>query len=209
MLIDKDTVLENESVLLRPLEESAFAHLLPFVQHEPEIWKYSLLQIEGEESLRQYIAQAEASAKAGTEFAFLVFDKVKQAYAGTTRFYDIQPVHKTMQLGYTWYGKAFQGTHVNKNCKFLMLRFAFDFLGMERIEFRADAENKRSIAAMQRIGCQKEGILRNHLARPDGTRRSSIVLSILQTKWATTVRANLEALLTGTSVSTINQQNRK
>jgi len=90
---------------------------------------------------------------------------------------------QTIQLGYTWYGKQFQGTGLNKHCKFLLLQFAFEKMGMERVEFRADNNNKKSIAAMKSIGCQIEGVLRSHLPTLDGTRRDSIVLSILKDEW--------------------------
>jgi RimJ/RimL family protein N-acetyltransferase len=124
-------------------------------------------------------------------YPFIVFDKLTNQYAGSTRFYDIQPNHQTTQLGYTWYGKAFQGTGLNKNCKFLLLQFAFDQLLMKRVEFRASSENQRSINAMIRIGCKVEGTLRDHLVAENGIRRSSIVLSILENEWHTGVKKNL------------------
>ena len=108
-----------------------------------------------------------------------------------TRYYDIQIAQKTLQIGFTWYGKEFQGTGLNKHCKFLLLQFAFDELGMERVEFRADATNAKSIAAMKSIGCTVEGILRNHAYRNDGTRRDSIVLSILKKEWEDGVKGRL------------------
>ena len=123
-------------------------------------------------------------------------DKQRKAYAGSTRFYDIQTYHRTLQLGYTWYGKDFQGTGLNRHCKFLLLDFAFRELGMERVEFRADARNARSIAAMKAIGCTKEGILRSNQLRSDGARRDSIVLSILKREWDESLRSRLYAALT-------------
>lgn len=104
-------------------------------------------------------------------------------YAGGTRFYDIQCIFKTLQLGYTWYGKIFQGTELNKNCKYLLLEFAFEKWGIERVEFRADNDNERSKAAMKSIGCKVEGILRSNMPKPNGRRRNTIVLSILRNEW--------------------------
>jgi RimJ/RimL family protein N-acetyltransferase len=96
-----------------------------------------------------------------------------------------------LQLGYTWYGSAFQGTGLNKHCKYLLLNFAFEKMHMERVEFRADNDNKRSIAAMKSIGCMEEGILRSNSIKQDGSRRDSIVLSILKVEWEKTVKERL------------------
>ncbi len=113
-------------------------------------------------------------------------------YAGSTRFYDINIPFKTLQLGYTWYGKEFHGTGLNKHCKFLLLSFAFEKLDMERVEFRADNNNERSIAAMKSIGCKVEGVLRSHQPTRDaGKRRDSIILSILKDEWFGGVKENL------------------
>ncbi|AFD09374.1 GNAT family N-acetyltransferase [Solitalea canadensis] len=188
-------VLENEKVLLRPLEETDFEHLLEFSLNEPEIWRYSLLQAGGEENLKKYIQIALAAKKLGREFPFIVFDKQQNRYAGSTRFYDIQLSYQTLQLGYTWYGKDFQGTGLNKQCKFLLLEFAFEKLGMERVEFRADNNNARSIAAMKSIGCTVEGVLRSHMPDSFGGRRDSIVLSILKKEWENGVRDKLKSKL--------------
>lgn len=187
-------VLENEKALLRPLEISDLAHLLPFSLNEPDLWKFSLIQANGgEEPLRSYMEIALNARKAEKEYAFIVFDKTQNRYAGSTRFYDIQLNQNTLQLGYTWYGKDFQGTKLNKNCKFLLLSSAFEKMGMERVEFRADANNQRSIAAMKSIGCVEEGILRSNTIKADGTRRDSIVLSILKSEWENGVKERLEA----------------
>jgi N-acetyltransferase len=187
----KSYYLENERALLRPLLESDIDYLQTFSINEPELWKYSLVQAIGVDGLKKYIQLAlEAKAK-GTEYPFIVFDKKENAYAGSTRFYDIQCSQKTLQLGYTWYGKQFQGTGLNKHCKYLLLEFAFEKLRMERVEFRADNTNARSIAAMKSIGCQVEGILRSNGYNPEGNRRDSIVLSILRQEWFDSVRTKL------------------
>ena len=136
--VRKDYTLEDETVLLRPLRADDVQHLLPFSLHEPGLWKYSLLPVAGEENLRNYIQIALKAREEEKEYPFIVYDKRKGAYAGSTRFYDIQLNQKTMQLGYTWYGAEFHGTGLNKHCKYLLLEFAFDELGMERVEFRAD-----------------------------------------------------------------------
>lgn len=185
-------VLEDERVLLRALREDDFDNLLPFSLHEPEIWKYGLITAAGEENLRQYIGMAVKNLKDKKEYPFIVFDKKTNSYAGSTRFYDIQQAYLTTQLGYTWYGSAFQRTGLNRHCKLLLLTYVFEKWGLERCEFRADATNNRSITAMKAIGCTVEGILRNHVPLANGGRRDSIVLSILKNEWFGGVKDRLK-----------------
>ncbi|HTD97715.1 MAG TPA: GNAT family protein [Mucilaginibacter sp.] len=192
---EAEYVLEDDRVLLRPLKESDIEFLLPYALNEPDTWVYSHKSAKGEQGMRNYIATALNNRAAGTEYAFIVFDKTTNQYAGSTRFYDIQPGNDMLQLGYTWYGQKYRGTGLNKHCKFLILQFAFETLGMLRVEFRADARNERSIAAMKSIGCQVEGILRSNMWLEDGGRRDSIVLSILKDEWENGVKENLRKRL--------------
>lgn len=184
---EEEIILENERVILRPLKKDDVIHLLPFSLNEPELWNYSLVPANGEENLNNYIQLALTKKEQQDSYPFIVFDKKAKQYAGSTRFYDIQKHHNTLQLGYTWYGKKFQGTGLNKHCKYLLLKFAFETLGVERVEFRADNNNKRSIAAMQSIGCTREGVLRSNCKAIEG-RRDSIVLSILKDEWFSKVK---------------------
>lgn len=190
-----DFVLEDDRVLLRPLSENDYLHLLPFAKEEMDLWKYSMVSAAGEEGLQKYLQKALAARVSGDEYPFIVFDKKFQNYAGSTRFYDIQTANNAIQLGYTWYGKKFQGSGLNVHCKYLLLSFAFENVGMFRVEFRADARNQRSIAAMKKIGCSVEGIIRQHMQLEDGTRRDSIILSILKTEWENGGKEKLKALL--------------
>lgn len=178
-----DLILENERVLLRPLVQKDAVLLMPFVNAEPSIWKYALTPIETTQDMEAYIASAIEARSLQTAYPFIVFDKLQNNYVGSTRLYDLQIKFKTTQLGYTWYSESTWGTGLNEHCKFLLLSFVFEKVGMERVEFRADNRNKRSIAAMQKIGCTIEGVLRNHLPTSDGTRRDSIVLSIIKEEW--------------------------
>ncbi|MDQ6901734.1 MAG: GNAT family N-acetyltransferase [Bacteroidota bacterium] len=180
----KNYVLEDERVLLRPLQQDDFINLLPFSLNEPELWKYSLVGAEGEEGLQNYMDITFKAKAEGKEYPFIVFDKRTNENAGSTRFYDIQNELDTVQLGYTWYGKKFHGTGLNKHCKFLLLSFAFERMGVERFELRADNNNEKSIAAMKSIGCKVDGILRSNMpTREPGKRRDSIILSVLKDEW--------------------------
>lgn len=192
----QNVVLEDEVVLLRPLEVTDVENLLDISVNEPETWEYSLVRANGKENLQNYIQLALNARENKVEFPFIVFDKKSGKYAGSTRFYDINLPFKTLQLGYTWYGNDFRGTGLNKHCKYLLLQFAFEKLGMERVEFRADNNNQRSIAAMKSIGCKVEGVMRSHMPTENSDlRRDSIILSILKDEWFNGVKENLKGKL--------------
>jgi N-acetyltransferase len=193
-IFDIQPILENERVLLRPIKESDFDNLLPFSLNEPEIWTFGLVTAAGENNLKNYIGTAVKNLADKKEYPFIIFDKQANRYAGSTRFYDIQQPWFTTQLGYTWYGKDFQRIGLNRHCKLLLLTFAFEEWGLERVEFRADANNARSVTAMKAIGCVAEGILRNHMPTASGGRRDSIILSILKTEWFGGAKEKLQGL---------------
>jgi N-acetyltransferase len=192
MFFPEEIVLEDERVLLRPLQKEDLNFLIPFAEQEPDLWKYSAVSAAGKEGMRNYIDGAIRERESKKEFPFVIFDKQADAYAGSSRFYDINLPFSSTQLGYTWYGKKFQRSGLNRHCKWLMLNYAFEKWGMERVEFRADHRNERSIQAMKDIGCSVEGILRKNMPLPDGGRRSSIVLSIVKDEWNGFVKSNLQ-----------------
>ena len=191
----KHYVLEDNRVILRPLTLLDATYLVDYVKNEPSIWQFSLVAIQQQEDLEGYIHSAVKSREDKTAYPFIVFDKNTQTYVGSTRYYDMQLEFKTTQLGYTWYSQKVWGTGLNAHCKFLLLQFAFEKMDLKRVEFRADNDNKRSIAAMQKIGCTTEGVLRSHLPRPNGTRRDSIVLSITQEEWYSQVKTLIQSQL--------------
>lgn len=192
---ETDYILEDEWVLIRPLTIEDYQNLLPFALYEPTTWSYSQVSAKGADGMRNYIDQALKARLEGKEYPFIIYDKKTGEYAGSTRFYDIQPANQALEIGYTWYGEKFRGTGLNKHCKFLLLQLAFEELDMKRVGFRADARNERSIAAMKSIGCTVEGIIRSHMPLPDGARRDSILLSILQHEWQQDVKETLKAKL--------------
>lgn len=192
MLFPGNIVLEDERIMLRPLQKDDLNSLLPFAEQEPELWTYSAVSAAGKEGMRNYIDGAILERDLKKEYPLIVFDKQANSYAGSTRFYDINLFFLTTQLGYTWYGKKFQRSGLNRHCKMLMLTYAFENWGMERVEFRADHRNERSIHAMKNIGCTVEGLLRNNMPLAGGGRRTSIVLSILKEEWYDSVKSNLQ-----------------
>ncbi len=186
----ENLILEDERVQMRPLQQTDIENFLPFVLREPEIWSYSITSLTTKKDMEEYISNTLHQRTEKKEYPFIIFDKSKDRYAGSSRFYDIQLSNLSTQLGYTWYGKDFQRTGLNRHCKLLMLTYAFETWGMERVEFRANANNNRSINAMKAIGCTVEGILRKNIVDQFG-RRDSIILSILKDEWFGGVKENL------------------
>jgi RimJ/RimL family protein N-acetyltransferase len=184
-------ILEDEIVRLRPLLLSDYDHLLDYSLNEPEIWQLSLTGAAGPENLKNYLITAIKNRTDLKEYAFIVFDKRKNRYVGSTRFYDIQLNQEVMQLGYTWYAKEAQGSGLNKHCKYLLMQFFFEKLNFFRLEFRANYKNERSIRAMKSIGCKVDGVLRQNLVSHTGERRDTIVLSILKEEWFNEVKEML------------------
>lgn len=118
-------------------------------------------------------------------------------YAGTTRLYAYSEDLKTIKIGHTWYGEKFRGTGLNKHCKYLLFEFVFEKLKLERIGFGAHTDNKISIAAMESVGCKKEGVLRHFIPSLDGKGRTDIILlSILKSEWMNTTKSKLQHKLT-------------
>ena len=188
---NEDIILENKRALLRPVDSNDVDLLFSIATEDKNLLQYSPAPVYTRELLQEYIDKAIRLRQDHQRYTFTVFDKKENAYAGCTRFYDINLPYKTIQLGYTWYGKKFHGTGLNKHCKFLLLQFAFEVLALERFELRADARNEKSIAAMKSIGCKVDGILRKNMPTIEGERRDSIVLSILKDEWFNDVKEML------------------
>lgn len=187
----KDYILENEVVKLMPLQKEHVEGLMPLAR-DPNIWTYFLEKGCNSQQLTNYIQNALNSRAAKKEYPFVVFDKRNNKIAGTTRFYEFNQEIKTIKLGHTWYGTEFQGTGINKHCKYLLFEFAFEKLGVERIGFGSYITNLRSIAAMESVGCKKEGILRNMFPAIVGEGRTdAILLSILKNEWESEVKTIL------------------
>ena len=191
----EDVILEDERVKLLPLSLELAKELFPFSLNEPETWEFSLQSAAGITNMDAYVKSALKARAEGTTLPFIVLDKETNSYAGSTRFYDYKATHKSVLLGYTWYGKAYRGTGLNYHCKYLLLQYAFETLGLMRVEFRADNNNERSKKAMLKIGVTPEGILRSDCSTIDGHRRDSAVFSILASEWKATVKDKIQSLM--------------
>ena len=189
-------ILEDDFVKLSPLKIEHVEGLLD-ISNEWNVWTYFLEKGNGQENLTNYVLSTLNNRKLKKEFPFVIFDKVKNEYAGTTRLYDYLTDLKSIKLGHTWIGEKFRGTGLNMHCKYLLLEFAFEKLEVERIGFGAHIDNKRSIAAMKKIGCKEEGVLRNFIPSLDGKGRAHVILlSIIKDEWFNTIKNELQQKLT-------------
>ncbi|MFF2753585.1 GNAT family N-acetyltransferase [Psychrobacillus sp. NPDC058041] len=178
---------------LRPLEESDIQRLWEL--YDPKIFEFMLNKIENYEQLDQWLqAGIEQMNIAKTALTFVIEHTETKEIIGTTRIYGIDTVNYTCEIGSTFYGKKFQRTHVNTTCKYLLLKHAFENLGMIRVQFRTDELNVNSQRAIERIGGIKEGVLRNERIRSNGTVRNAVVYSIIASEWKE-VKNNLVQLM--------------
>ncbi|MDR3574842.1 MAG: GNAT family protein [Anaerolineaceae bacterium] len=176
-------VLTGKVVRLIPLDRSYIQDLAAVGQVE-DIWKYMRYgPIDTLEKMSEFVDYLLTLQERKTDLPFAVFYQSSGQAIGMTRYMDIQPVNRSLEIGGTWYGKDFQHTAVNTECKFLLLQHAFESLNCLRVQFKADVRNERSQRALERIGGIKEGILRDHIILPDGTVRSSVYYSILAREW--------------------------
>jgi RimJ/RimL family protein N-acetyltransferase len=147
-----------------------------------------------EEQMTVFVRQVLAGQAQGTDLPFAVIHQETGRAVGCTRYMAIQRQHRGLEIGGTWYAPAHQRTGVNTECKFLLLRHAFEMLGCLRVQLKTDLRNERSQKAIERIGAIKEGVLRKCLIMPDGYARSTVVYSILDDEWPG-VKGRLERLM--------------
>ena len=174
--------LENKRVKLVLLTLSNYKTLESIAQEKDLIY-YSPSDISTPEKLRDYIQVAVEGYKHNVTIPFIIYDKEKEAYAGSTRFGLINWKNKVLHIGWTWIGHNFQGTGLNTNIKFLMLEYAFESLKFEKVEFRIDERNTKSRKAVEKLGATLEGILRKDTVMNDGFRRSTCCYGILKEEW--------------------------
>ncbi len=186
--------LEGRTVRLEPLSE-AHAPGLAEVGLDPDIWRYMLYgDINTPEKLRGFVRDLLDRQARGTDLPFAVIHRETSKPVGCTRYMSIDMRNRGVEIGGTWYGAAYRRTGVNTECKYLLLRHAFEVWECIRVQLKTDLNNVRSQAAIERIGAVREGVLRNHMIRPDGTIRHSVMYSITDAEWRQ-VKPRLESLL--------------
>lgn len=174
--------LENERVKLSILDLENYQYLSTISQ-EKNLLYYSPSDISSAVALKNYVKLAVDGFEKKEIIPFLVFDKKRNEYAGSTRFGLINWRNKTLHIGWTWIGNTFQGTGLNKHMKYLMLQYAFEVLEFEKVEFRIDERNQKSRRAVEKLGATLEGILRKDTLMRDGFRRNTCCYGILKEEW--------------------------
>lgn len=185
--------LRDRGVRLEPL---ALSHErgLATAAADGELWKIRVTSVPEPGEVRSYIETALQSREQGHRFAFAVLDDATDKVLGTTSYHDIAPSVRRLEIGYTWYAKSVQRTHVNTSAKLLLLAHAFGTLGCHVVGWRTDNFNFASQRAIERLGAKKDGVLRGHALRRDGTIRDTVMYSMRSGEWPE-ARAQLLYLL--------------
>lgn len=174
--------LQGNGITLVPLElghESA----LEAAAADGRLWELRVTSVPEPGAALAYIQAALAGQQAGTMLPFAVIDEESGEIVGTTRYHDILPEVARVEIGYTWYAQRYQRTHVNTSAKLLLLGHAFDTLGAKVVGWRTDNFNFASQKAIERLGAHKDGTLRNHGLRRDGSMRDTVFYSLLAGEW--------------------------
>ena len=182
--------------LLVRLEPMAAGHAaaLEAAARDGELWKLRITSVPAPGDMPAYIAAALKGQQDGQMLPFVVRDMASGDIVGSTRYHDIVPAVERLEIGYTWYGKSRQRSHVNTSCKLLLLTHAFDTLGAQLVGWRTDNYNFASQQAIERLGARKDGVLRHHALRRDGTVRDTVMYSLTAGEWPE-AKAHLQDLL--------------
>lgn len=183
MMIPHDLTLETSKALLRPIEPNDYETFLHLARQDEEMWKYFSLNLGDEAQLRKWMEMASADKKAETRRPFTIIDKLTGQIAGSSSMGNISYHDLRLEIGWSWLGKEFRSTGLNKHAKFSMMRYAFEELDFERVEFKTDVENERARQGLRNVGGIEEGILRSHMTMWNNRRRTSIYYSVLKDEW--------------------------
>src|SRR5919112_3816706 len=182
MRAPEPVTLEGHGIRLEPLE-TAHAEALAAAASDGKLWELWYTSVPAPDEVAEYIAAALAGRRDGHMLPWAVRDVPSGAIVGSTRYHDIMTGVDRVEIGYTWYAASRQRSHVNAACKLLLMAHAFETLGCRVVGFRTDNFNFRSQRAIAALGAHKDGVLRHHQARRDGTVRDSVMFSILATEW--------------------------
>ena len=182
MAFVQPVTLADRGLHLVPLE-LAHEDGLRAAAADGELWKLRITSVPEPEQTRAYIESALQMRAEGHRFAFAVTETATGRVLGSTSFHDILPAVKRVEIGYTWYAKSVQRSHVNTTCKLLMMGHAFDTLGCHVVGWRTDNYNFASQKAIERLGAKKDGVIRGHALRRDGTIRDTVMYSMRSGEW--------------------------
>ena len=174
---------DGKKVKLIPLEKSHKDGLLKAAS-DGKLWEMWFTAVPSEKSIDNYIEHALNQKEKGLEFPYVVLDIKNGEILGSTRFYNIQPEHRRLEIGYTWYAKKNQRTGINTECKYLLLKSAFEDFDCIAVQFLTNWHNLPSRKAIARLGAKQDGVLRNHRLNADGSTRDTVVFSITNQEWS-------------------------
>jgi len=183
MTISPGLILETNRVTLRPVAEDDFDSFLILAQQDEDMWKYFSLNLADEAQLKKWMDTAVADRQAGTRRPFTIIDKQTNQIAGSSSMGNISYHDLRLEIGWSWLGKDFRSSGINLNAKYVMMRYAFDELNFERVEFKTDVFNERAKQGLRKIGGKEEGVLRSHMTMWNNRRRSSVYFSVLKNEW--------------------------
>ena len=186
-------VLEGSIVRLEPLSEFHREELCAAI-YDGELWNLYVTLVPHPENIELFLNQANANYEAGDGLAFAIIDKSMNKVVGSTRYMKANLANKRLEIGFTFLGKTWQKTKINTETKYLLLTYAFENLGLNRVELITDYLNSNSRNAILRLGAKEEGILRSHMVMPNGRIRDSVLYSIVKHEW-TGIKLHLEAKL--------------
>ena len=193
MITPQPLVLEGRGIRLEPLTEDHH-QALATAASDGRLWELWFTAVPVPEKMRDYIADALRGQRDGHMLPWIVRDVASGAVIGSTRYHDIVPAVDRVDIGYTWYSQSHWRSHVNTTCKLLLLTHGFENLGCKCVGLRTDNFNFRSQRAIEALGAKKDGVIRHHAARRDGTVRDTVMYSILATEWPD-VKRHLELRL--------------
>ena len=185
--------LIGEAVLLRSMTKDDVEGIYACCQ-DKRIWTHMLHTLQTREDVQAYVEQALVNQVAGMEYPFVIVLRATNEIVGSTRFFDIATAHKRLELGHTWLHPSVWRTNINTECKYLLLSYCFEQLQYQRVQIKTGHENTQSQNAIERIGATKEGILRNHMIRPNGDVRHTVMYSVVQEEWFE-VKQHIEGLM--------------
>ena len=200
-ILQSDIILENQKVLLIPFESKRNIELKEII-FDNEIWEYMGMYVRNDQDFENYIESTLKQKSDGICYPFLIIDKATNKVAGSTRYGYLNHASQKCEIGWTWYGKEFQGTGLNQACKYELLNFGFEKIEFRRIQFSADLENIRSQKAIEKLGALKEGIFRNNNVDSEGKSKDDVYFSIILEECPNTIRDNFEKFIQKKHITT-------
>lgn len=181
-MLSQNLILQTNKVILRPMEENDFDSFLKLAQDE-DAWNYFTLNLADKNQLKKWMSTAFQDQKASTRRSFTIIEKATGKIAGSMSMQNISVHDLRLEIGSSWLGKDFRSTDINRHSKYAMMKYTFDKLNFERVEFKTDVLNERAKRGLQKIGGREEGVFRSHMTMWNNRRRDSIYYSVLKNEW--------------------------